>query len=150
MRSRTRAPHPKGASLLEVLIASLVLMVSLIALGTQAGVGIRAAQRVELESQATLLCQSILEEQLVGSGDLEFDRTRPISAYPGWNYQLTLSTPDSPGPTRSVSGAVNLKLLSVSVWKSGKLAEISRTTLERLVSGDLCSHRFTGSALEIE
>jgi hypothetical protein len=127
-----------------------MLLVSLIALGTQAGVGIRAAQRVELESQATLLCQSILEEQLVGSGDLEFDRTRPISAYPSWNYQLTLSSPDSPRPARTASGAANLKLLSVSVWKSGKQANISRTTLERLVSGNIRSRRFTGSAMEIE
>jgi prepilin-type N-terminal cleavage/methylation domain-containing protein len=54
----------RGLTLLEMLLAASILAMSLAVLARQNGVGVRAALRSQLETEAAVLCQSQLNRLL--------------------------------------------------------------------------------------
>lgn len=113
-----------GLSLLEVVLAVAILTGALAAIGHQASVGINAALRSELSTEAALRCQAQLE--LLQAGGL---RRLPVTdqVLPGrndWRWSAELLPSDFEG----------LQLLRVSVHRvGGRQERWSRWTLVRLV-----------------
>jgi general secretion pathway protein I len=73
-RRGDRQCRRRGITLLEVLLAAVILAGSLAALGQLVSNGVNAGLRAEMQTEATLRCQSKLDELLAGVEEL-----RPIS-----------------------------------------------------------------------
>ena len=86
--------HRSGVTLLEILIATVVLLVALGALGTQTGVAVRAASRVELESIGSILCESLADELIATQQVAEQLRPKQMSYHPNWRYTVDLQESD--------------------------------------------------------
>jgi hypothetical protein len=105
-----RAPR-NGFSLMEVLLATSILLASLIVLGQLANVGRQHAHDADKLTTAELLCQTKLNEVLAG-----IERVRPVDnealpEAPGWVWSL------------HVGSAEKLHLASLRVTVSEELLE---------------------------
>ena len=113
-----------GLSLLEVVLAVAILTGALAAIGHQASVGINAALRSELSTEAALRCQTQME--LLQAGGL---RRLPVrdQVLPGqnnWRWSAELLPSEFEG----------VQLLRVSVHRvGGRQERWSRWTMVRLV-----------------
>jgi Tfp pilus assembly protein PilV len=99
--SRKRA----GFSLMEVLLATAILLGSILVLMELAGIGRYYIRSVEHLSEAQLLCQSKLNELLAGLAPLEEVQDRPVPDHADWEYSVEI---------RPVSG-LEVSLLRVTV-----------------------------------
>lgn len=100
----SRKPR-RGFSLMEVLLATGILLGSLIVLGQLATVGRMHAHDAEKLTTAQLLCQSKLNEILAG-----VDRLRSVegeSLADGWLYSVEVAP----------AGKLHLASLRVTVWE---------------------------------
>lgn len=113
-----------GLSLIEVMLAVAILAVALAALGHQASVGVNAALRSQLSTEAALKCQTQMELLLaIGFRGLPISN-QPIPGSGVWHWSAELL----PSQFESV------QVLRVSVYKPrGRLERMSRWTLTRLV-----------------
>lgn len=97
MKHRTRRA---GFSLMEVLLATAILLASVLILMELASIGRYYVQSVEARSTAQMLCQSKLNELLAGAQPLQSVDERALEDHPDWIYsvevhpvrQLPLST----------------------------------------------------------
>ena len=131
-----RSKRRIGASLLEALIATVILLVSVAALSSQATVGARAANRARLQSLACTICESILAEQL--AGQLAADRfgSTPafrVSGFSDWMAQTRVESLDHTASIVDQSSDSRLQLVSVTAWQIGRNERLSKTTLSRVV-----------------
>jgi hypothetical protein len=117
-----------GNSLLEILIATSILLVSIAAIGNQVNVGVQAGLRVQLESEASWHCQTILQESIANSIRLPSAKPSPVPNHNDWLYQVRIK--DDP--------ILNLALITVEVWKPGKHERIARMQLTQFVTD--CIH----------
>lgn len=85
-----------GFSLLEMLIATAILLASLVLLSELAAAGRDHAQSAEGQARAQRICQNKLNEILAGATFLEPATDEPLWDEPGWNYSVALETLDSP------------------------------------------------------
>ena len=114
----------RGLSLIEVMLSVAILAGALAVLGHQASVGVNAALRSQLSTEAALKCQAQMESLLA----IGF-RGLPVSdqALPGngaWHWSAELRPSEFDG----------VQVLQVSVYKpGGRLERLSRWTLTRLV-----------------
>lgn len=121
-----------GASLLEVLIATSILLVSVAALSTQASVGIRAANRSRLRGLAIVICKSVLDEQ-IASGQLCTRSPSPAVGFREWMVQTSLEPLGDQRSSLTHSGQEQLRLVSVTAWQAGRNEVLSKTTLSMIV-----------------
>lgn len=77
-----------GLSLLEVIIATLVLAVSAAMLVQLLGNGDRQASRAEKRVQAQLICQNRLDEILAAIEPMESVEVHPSLFYPDWHISV--------------------------------------------------------------
>lgn len=133
-----------GASLLEVLIASAILLVSIAALTSQALVGVRAAKRAQLQTLANVICRSVLAEQAVLS-KLSSTPARRVPGLEDWMVQTRVESLSDAKSIIDQNAAGSLSLLSVTAWQPGINERLSKTTLSQIVrhphvsGGDLLS-----------
>lgn len=80
MNARRRS----GFSLMEVLLASGILLACLVVLGQMATVGRQHAEDAESLTTAQLACQARLNEILVGAAPLASQTAEPIADMPEW------------------------------------------------------------------
>ena len=80
MRSCRRA----GFSLLEMMLATAVLLGCLVVLGELAGIGSQHIDDIEGLSHAEVICQSTLNEMLSGAAAVESFEKRDVPDHPGW------------------------------------------------------------------
>jgi Tfp pilus assembly protein PilV len=113
-----------GNSLLEVLIATSILLVSIAAIGNHISVGVQAGLRVQLESEASWHCQTILQEAIAAPRRLSTSVPLAIPNHKDWLYQVDIK--DDP--------TLNLDLITVTVWKPGKHEKIARMQLAQFIS----------------
>ena len=113
-----------GFTLLEVLLATAILAGALTALSQLSTNGVNAALRIELETQAAVICQSKLDELLATSEPIEIGRATPFSAAPDWSWRVELT--DGPSPS--------LALLTVCVERQGRWNTGATFQLQRLVT----------------
>lgn len=84
-----------GFSLLEVILAMVLLASAAAVLFQLAYVGRRHLQDADRQLQAQLLCQNRLREILCGIEPLESCDSTPFDASPGWNVTVELESVDS-------------------------------------------------------
>jgi len=84
--SRRRA----GFSLLEVMLATGILLGCLIVLGELAAVGRRHARDAEQLTEAQLLARSRLNEILAGAAPLESQPASEAAELPGWSCKVAV------------------------------------------------------------
>ena len=121
-----------GFSLLEVLMATSILLGSIIVLNQLAGIGRRNAVAAEDLSTAQLLCQTKLNEILAGASPLDPVDGEPITGADGWVYSLDLQPVESPA---AQIGRVRLTRLNLTVSRETPQRERgARFTLVRWVT----------------
>ncbi len=104
MRSRQR----RGFSLMEVLLASAILVTCLIVLGELAEVGRRHARDAEQWGTAQLVCRSLLNEILAGAAPLESQAATEAADLPGWSQMVRIEA----------IGSYGLSCVTVSVTRA--------------------------------
>ncbi len=88
-RRRTRGPQ--GVLLLEVVLALGVLVLALTWLAQALATGGRAARRAQLQAQATLLAQSLLDQALASPESLQPVDQQPVGEqHPDWLWSLQM------------------------------------------------------------
>jgi len=96
-RLRPSARRRAGLSLMEVLIALVIFLTSLIVIGRLIIMGGERALEVKLESYATRLCQSKLAEVSAGAIPLSGQGEVPFDEDPNWVWSLEAEEGDAPG-----------------------------------------------------
>lgn len=81
-----------GFSLMEVLLATSILLASLLVLSQMATVGRRHAEDAESLTIAQLLCQAKLNEVLIGAQPLASRSPTAIPEMPGWTYEIQVQS----------------------------------------------------------
>jgi Tfp pilus assembly protein PilV len=80
--------HRFGFSLLEVMLATSILLACLIVLGELASVGRGHARDAEQLTIAQLVCRSRLNEILAGAAPLEAQAASEVLELPGWSCKV--------------------------------------------------------------
>ncbi len=113
----------KGFTLLEVLLALAILLLSLAALGNLSFVGMRASTRCHLQSEACWRAHTVLEE--IGAGIRKSVTAGPMPMEAGSDWMVTIRARPTDVP----------KLIDVEVqaWKAGHQAEQSRVSLAKTI-----------------
>ncbi len=121
--SRNNSSARRGLTLLEILLASAILATALAVIGQQNSVGVRAAIRTQLETEAALHCQSLLNR--ITSTDVapQAIPEQPLAGSDGWFWSATISNAPLGGMTA----------VTVSVRKLGRYELLSRFSLTRFV-----------------
>jgi len=81
-----------GFSLMEVMLATSILLACLIVLGELAVVGRRHARDAEQLSAAQLACRSRLNEILAGAAPLESQAAIELPQLPGWSQTVQVES----------------------------------------------------------
>ncbi|MCH2213292.1 MAG: type II secretion system protein [Fuerstiella sp.] len=126
MKSIVTSPasrHRRGVTLLEILLASVILAVALSALTQRSFVAAQAARRIELETEAAVRCSSRLNELMLEPGELA-DRTFGVAGdHSGWHWEATVEPTSFPRTRR----------LQVRVWQEGPLQRLTQFRISRLL-----------------
>jgi type II secretion system protein I len=117
----------RGLTLLEMLLAAAILAMSLAVLARQNGVGVRAALRSQLETEAAVLCQSQLNRLLSKKTPADSIPERPLTEAGSKSHRWMWSAQVEP------SSVPELRLVTVTVFAEGIHREISTVRLSRLV-----------------
>lgn len=83
-----------GVTLLEILLATVILAMSLAAISQLANTGVNAGLRTQQESEAALLCESQLDRLLTGVDPLRNTQRETVSQLPHWNWSCTVEDVD--------------------------------------------------------
>ena len=86
-----------GFSLLEVLVATAMLLGSVIVLAELASIGRQHIRAADELTRAQLVCQARLEAMLAGALPMTEVEKEPIEDAPGWVATVVLETIDQPG-----------------------------------------------------
>lgn len=122
--SREFAGQRDGLSLLEVIIATVVLSVSAAMLVRLISNAERQANRADRRVHAQMICQNKLDELLAELEPLESFDPRPSLYYPDWHYSVSVQEfGDS-----SDNANVNFSLVEVSVYYQESGEELGETT----------------------
>ena len=93
---RTRTPR-RGFSLLEVLLASVILLGAVVVLAELAHLGIRNAAAARDLTTAELICRSTMNEIVAGISPAEEVENAVVMSTPGWIYSVELLPLEHPG-----------------------------------------------------
>lgn len=119
----------RAVTLLEALLATVILAGALASLSQLATNGINAALRIEVETIAATKCQTKLDDLLSKSEVLSVGQELTFNDDSDWTWQADLS----PGPTES------LLLLTVTVRRHQQSRPKFSYRLSRLIDGQLFS-----------
>lgn len=76
--------HRRGFSLVEIMLATALLMGCVVVLTELATIGRHHIQKGEKLAAAELICQSAMNEILTGAASVETVERRPVDGSPGW------------------------------------------------------------------
>ncbi len=114
----------KGLTLLEMLLAAVILATALSVLAQHNSSGTTAALRSQLETEAAMRCQSQLNRLLCDKQMPANLSERPFEDDPRWYWSAS----------RSPSKYAGLWMLTVEVFQEGRHKNISTFSLSRLCS----------------
>jgi len=123
-RSVTLILHRCGTSLLEVLLATVILAGGLAALTQQSFVAARVARRLELETEASLRCRRRLNETLMEDRSSDGYCTGQFEDDPSWQWLIRQDPTSFPNTTQ----------ITVKVWQTGNEQQDSTCMLQRLLT----------------
>ena len=130
--SREVASQRVGLSLLEVIIATVVLSVSAAMLIRLISNAERQANRADRRVHAQMICQNKLDELLAELEPLESFDPRPTLYYPDWHYSVSVQEfGDSMDNAK-----VNFSLVEVSVYYQESGEELGEATAVALDKTD--------------
>jgi hypothetical protein len=109
--------------LLEILLASAILAAALSVLAQQNATGVQAALRSQLESEAAMHCQSLLNKLLAEGLPTTDVNDEAVSQNSRWRWSAKSAPSQFSG----------LRLLTVTVYQNGANQQISTQSLSRLV-----------------
>jgi len=89
--------HRSGFSLLEVMLATTVLLGSVIVLSHIAFVGTAHMDAAQQYAAAQLICQARMSEMLAGALPLEEVSKQPIAELPGWGLTVKVESASQEG-----------------------------------------------------
>ncbi len=141
-----RSTQRSGASLLEVLIATLVLLVSVAALGNQMFVGVRASERARLQTKADVICQSVLAE-MIAARSFSSSPARKHPDFDGWMVQVQVNPLQEKNAIVGSLPRDELVVVTVTAWEPGRNELLSKVTLTRITRKFLPKNLIT-SAME--
>lgn len=124
-------------TLMETLLATVILLVSIVALGTQSAVGIRAADKVRLETLSSILCQSVLDEHLARRNIVNELQPQTVPGYPDWVFTTTVHELTNPEDRLQTGENKNLVAFSATTWRPGRDANDSFKSLTQVVRKDV-------------
>jgi prepilin-type N-terminal cleavage/methylation domain-containing protein len=101
-----------GYSLIEMLVATAILLVAIGVLAELADVGLKHASRAEEAAAAQRICQNLLDEILCGVIPLESTAEDAVSDEPDWTYSIDVK------PIERVQWEPGLAELRVTVVKT--------------------------------
>ena len=113
----------RGVTLLEALLATVILAAALASLSQLATNGINAALRIENETIAATKCQTKLDEILATNDIAIFGKEMSYPDEPAWTWRADLTA----GATET------LALLTVTVRRSGRSNGEATFRLSRLI-----------------
>jgi prepilin-type N-terminal cleavage/methylation domain-containing protein len=87
----------RGFSLLEVLLATAILVGSLVVLSELAAIGRIHASAAEDGAAAVRICRSVTSAILAGIEPVSPVREQPVDDEPGWLYSVEVEPVDRPG-----------------------------------------------------
>ena len=87
----------EGFSLLEVLLATSILLGCLVVLAELASIGRQHATDAQDLTAAQLICQTKLNEILAGASPVRSVQNRVLEDAPGWVYSVEIEPLDQPG-----------------------------------------------------
>ena len=129
-----------GLSLLEVLVALAIFMLSVVAISQMVDSASRTARRAQRLSQASLLCQSVMAEIACGATPMVSADMVPIeTAEPGWFYSITVEPEDwtsVPIDGQSITG-LNTVHVTVQYIGLGTVPEVEHTLTRVLLDPQL-------------
>lgn len=134
----TLAPHSvrrNGLSLLEVLIALAVFLVSLVGIGRLVILGSDQALQVQDQLRASQLCQAKLAELMAGAIPLSSQNEAPFDEAPDWNWSVECNQGD-------VSGLWNVTLHVTHQSPTGVKVDV-------VVSQMIVDPSLRGSAMDV-
>ena len=115
-----------GFSLIEVLVASTILLTSAIVLLELAAVGISHARAAQEMATAQMLCQSKMNEFLAGIAHPQSVEDEPFEGVPGWQYSVELESAGRFGLTQvrvtvapEVEEGITARRFSMTRWMQG-------------------------------
>lgn len=94
---KSAACKRRGLTLLEVILAILILGLSMIALGHLVRLGSQAAVDAKNLSEAQVLCESKMSELSAGLLPLQSSSSASVESAPLWKYTIAVSTSELPG-----------------------------------------------------
>ena len=103
-----------GLSLLEVLVATVILAGSMVVLMELAAVGRRQVARIERWSTAERLCRTKIDEVAAGIVQAQDVGNRQFDGEPDWRYSIQTETTATPGLTS----------VKVTVWHEAEQSRI--------------------------
>lgn len=115
------APRRAGFSLMEMLVATAILLVAVGVLSELAYIGTRHADRAEAAATAQRMCQNILEEILSGGRPLESVSDAATSESSEWHYSVEIK------PLERFRWSPGLAELRVTVVPASEGAESGRS-----------------------
>ncbi len=132
---RHRRKKHSGLSLLEVLTALAIFMLSVVVISQMVDSGSRTALRAQKQTKAALLAESKMAELAAGIEPLE---SAPAQAYndpePGWSYSINVVPENWSNVQVDGQGIAGLNTVHVTVsWSSPQGAVDVEYTLSRLL-----------------
>ena len=90
----------RGFSLIEVLLASTILLLSAVVLAELATVGTSHARAAQQMATAQMLCQAKMNELLAGAAYLQSVEDEPFEGVPGWLHSVEVASAGRLGLTQ--------------------------------------------------
>jgi prepilin-type N-terminal cleavage/methylation domain-containing protein len=78
-----------GFSLLEVIVAMAVFLISIVGIGKLVSIGVDHGINAEIQSEAAHLCQSKMSEVVFGAVSLQSQSDTPLDEDPSWTWSMT-------------------------------------------------------------
>lgn len=89
--------HRRGFSLLEVMLATVILLGAIVVLGELARVGSRNVQAACAETEAERIAQSLLSRIVAEGYEPELASDAPLDETPGWLHSIEVEPLDRAG-----------------------------------------------------
>lgn len=113
-----------GNTLLEILLAGVILAIALAALTQQSFVAVQAAKRTELETRASIRCSSRLSELLISRQNLNGPLSGVSADDSRWHWEMEWVPSSFPDTHR----------MTVRVWREGPNQRLTRYSVIRLLT----------------
>jgi Tfp pilus assembly protein PilV len=139
------ATERRGFSLLEVLLATSILLGCVIVLGGLASIGSRRARVAEDLSRAELLCETKMAELLAGAAPVEAVTEEPLEDQPGWVVSIETTPTLHAGVT-----AIRVTVAAAAVEPPAKAQQVSLVRWVRATTPTATGRRSTQTPTSVD